>query len=245
MQGISGDDAHRGIPERTEAVSRDVTATLRKSGLRSSTGSGRDGILRRRPISHLYVIEAFLVSTGIVALAEIGDKTQLLAIVLAARFRKPVPIIAGIFLATLLNHALAGALGAWIASLVGSTTMRWALGVSFILMALWMLIPDKYEDAGQSKTSKLGVFGATLIAFFLLEIGDKTQIATVALAAKYHALAAVVIGTTLGMMLANVPAVYLGEVAAKKLNLKVVHSIAAGVFLILGVLVLAGYAQVL
>jgi putative Ca2+/H+ antiporter (TMEM165/GDT1 family) len=191
------------------------------------------------------VIEAFLVSTGIVALAEIGDKTQLLAIVLAARFRKPAPIIAGILIATLLNHALAGALGAWVASLVGPMAMRWALGVSFILMAIWMLIPDKYEDAEQSKTSKLGVFGATLIAFFLLEIGDKTQIATIALAAKYQALVAVVIGTTLGMMIANVPAVYLGEVAAKKLNLQVVHAIAAGVFLILGVLVLAGYAQVL
>ena len=191
------------------------------------------------------MIEAFLVSTGIVALAEIGDKTQLLAIVLAARFRKPVPIIAGILVATLLNHGLAGALGAWIASLAGPTTMRWALGISFILMAIWMLIPDKYDDAEESKTSKLGVFGATLIAFFLLEIGDKTQIATIALAAKYQALVAVVIGTTLGMMIANVPAVYLGEVAAQKLNLKVVHTLAAGVFLILGVLVLAGYARVL
>jgi len=189
------------------------------------------------------VIEAFLVSTGIVALAEIGDKTQLLAIVLAARFRKPLPIIAGILVATLLNHALAGAFGAWIASLVGPTAMRWALGVSFILMAIWMLIPDKYEDAEQSQASKLGVFGATLIAFFVLEIGDKTQIATIALAAKYHALVAVVLGTTFGMMIANVPAVYLGEVAAKKLNLKVVHAIAASVFLILGVLVLAGYGQ--
>lgn len=190
------------------------------------------------------MIEAFLVSTGIVALAEIGDKTQLLAIVLAARFRKPVPIIAGILIATLLNHALAGALGVWIATLVGPTTMRWILGVSFILMAIWMLIPDKYDDGEQSSTSKLGVFGATLIAFFLLEIGDKTQIATIALAAKYNALAAVVLGTTLGMMIANVPAVYLGEVAAKRLNMRVVHTIAAAVFLVLGALVLAGYGAV-
>jgi putative Ca2+/H+ antiporter (TMEM165/GDT1 family) len=190
------------------------------------------------------VIEAFLVSTGIVALAEIGDKTQLLAIVLAARFRKPLPIIFGILIATLLNHAAAGFLGVWVSHLVGPTAMRWALGVSFILMAGWMLIPDKIEDAEQASTSKLGVFGATLIAFFLLEIGDKTQIATIALAAKYEALAAVVLGTTLGMMIANVPAVFVGDIAAKKINLRVVHAIAATVFAVLGVLVLLGYGDV-
>lgn len=189
-------------------------------------------------------MEAFLVSTGIVALAEIGDKTQLLAIVLAARFRKPVPIILGILVATLLNHAAAGALGVWISSLVGPTGMRWALGLSFIAMAVWILIPDKYEDEKETAASKLGVFGATLVAFFLLEIGDKTQIATIALAAKYNALLAVVLGTTLGMMLANVPAVYLGEIAAKKLNMRLVHTIAALIFLILGVLILAGYGKV-
>ena len=190
------------------------------------------------------MIEAFLVSTGIVALAEIGDKTQLLAIVLAARFRKPLPIIFGILIATLLNHAAAGFLGVWVSHLVGPTAMRWALGVSFILMAGWMLIPDKIEDAEQASTSKLGVFGATLIAFFLLEIGDKTQIATIALAAKYEALAAVVLGTTLGMMIANVPAVFVGDIAAKKINLRVVHAIAATVFAVLGVLVLLGYGDV-
>jgi putative Ca2+/H+ antiporter (TMEM165/GDT1 family) len=191
------------------------------------------------------VIEAFLVSTGIVALAEIGDKTQLLAIVLAARFRKPLPIILGILVATLLNHGIAGALGVWISHLIGPTAMRWALGLSFILMAGWMLIPDKYEDGEQTSTSKLGVFGATLVAFFLLEIGDKTQIATIALAAKYDSLTMVVLGTTLGMMIANVPAVFIGDIAAKKINLRLVHAIAATVFAVLGVLVLLGYGTVL
>lgn len=189
-------------------------------------------------------MEAFLVSTGIVALAEIGDKTQLLAIVLAARFRNPVPIILGILVATLLNHAAAGALGVGIASLVGPAGMRWALGVSFLAMAGWILIPDKYDDDKETAPSRLGVFGATLVAFFLLEIGDKTQIATIALAAKYHSLVAVVLGTTLGMMLTNVPAVYLGEIAAKRLNMRLVHTIAALIFLILGVLILAGYGKV-
>jgi len=188
-------------------------------------------------------MEAFLISTGIVALAEIGDKTQLLAIVLAARFRKPLPIIGGIFVATLLNHAIAGAVGVWLANLIGAEGMRWALGLSFIAMAGWMLIPDKYEDEKTSSTSRWGVFATTLIAFFVLEIGDKTQIATVALAAKYSALAAVVMGTTVGMMLANVPAVYLGEVAAKKLNMRLVHSLAAAVFFVLGALVLGGYGE--
>ncbi|MGB2816117.1 MAG: TMEM165/GDT1 family protein [Burkholderiaceae bacterium] len=185
-------------------------------------------------------MEAFLISTGVVALAEIGDKTQLLALVLAARFRKPVPIILGILVATLVNHALAGAAGAWISAAIGPTAMRWVLGLSFIAMALWTLIPDKYEEA-KDTAPRFGVFGTTLIAFFLLEMGDKTQIATVALAAKYSSLVAVVAGTTLGMMLANVPAVLLGEVAAKKLPMRVVHSIAAAIFFALGVTVLLGY----
>jgi Ca2+/H+ antiporter, TMEM165/GDT1 family len=184
-------------------------------------------------------MEAFLVSTGAVALAEIGDKTQLLAIVLAARFRKPLPIVLGILAATLLNHAAAAALGVWLANLIGSQGLRWVLGISFIAMAVWTLIPDKYEDHRQTK-SRRGVFGATLIAFFLLEMGDKTQIATIALSAKYHALAAVVLGTTLGMMLANVPAVLLGDIAATKLKMGVVHTIAAVIFLVLGAVVLFG-----
>jgi putative Ca2+/H+ antiporter (TMEM165/GDT1 family) len=187
-------------------------------------------------------MEALLVSTGIVALAEIGDKTQLLALVLAARFRKPVPIILGILVATLANHALAGAAGAWISALVGPTAMRWILGLSFIGMAIWTLIPDKYEDE-QETTPRFGVFGTTLVAFFLLEMGDKTQIATVALAAKYSSLASVVAGTTLGMMIANVPAVLLGEVAAKKLPMRLVHGVVAVTFLALGVSVLLGFGS--
>lgn len=185
-------------------------------------------------------MEAFLISAGVVALAEIGDKTQLLALVLAAKFRKPVPIILGILVATLANHAMAGAAGAWISAAIGPTAMRWVLGLSFIAMALWTLIPDKYEEA-KDTAPRFGVFGTTLIAFFLLEMGDKTQIATVALAAKYSSLASVVAGTTLGMMLANVPAVLIGEVAAKKLPMRLVHGIAAAIFFALGVTVLLGY----
>ncbi|MBK7902392.1 MAG: TMEM165/GDT1 family protein [Proteobacteria bacterium] len=189
-------------------------------------------------------MEAFLVSTGVVALAEIGDKTQLLALVLAAKYRKPAPIILGILVATLFNHALAGVAGSWISVTVGPVTMRWILGLSFIAMAAWALVPDKYDDdAKQDAAPRFGVFVTTLIAFFLLEMGDKTQIATVALAAKYSSLVAVVAGTTLGMMLANVPAVLLGEVAAKKLPMQVVHRIAAAIFLALGVTVLLGYGR--
>lgn len=185
------------------------------------------------------MLEALLVSAGVVALAEIGDKTQLLALVLAARYRRPAPIILGILVATLANHAIAGALGAFVSSLVGPTAMRWILGLSFLAMAAWTLIPDRYE-AQSAQPPRFGVFGATVIAFFLLEMGDKTQIATVALAARYASLAAVVAGTTLGMLLANVPAVLLGEVAARKLPLRLVHGVAAAVFAILGILVLLG-----
>ena len=184
-------------------------------------------------------MEAFLISTGVVALAEIGDKTQLLALVLAAKFRKPLPIILGILAATLANHALAGVVGAWIASAVGPEVMRWALGISFLAMGVWTLIPDKLEDA-RERAPRFGVFGTTLVAFFLLEMGDKTQIATVALAAKFSSLVGVIAGTTLGMMLANVPAVLLGEVAARKLPMRLVHGVAAAIFIVLGVAVLLG-----
>jgi putative Ca2+/H+ antiporter (TMEM165/GDT1 family) len=190
------------------------------------------------------ILEALLVSTGVVALAEIGDKTQLLALLLAARFRRPLPIIAGIFVATLLNHAFAAAVGTWITSVLPPETLRWALGLSFIAMAIWTLVPDKVDDAAPEQAPRWGVFGTTVVAFFLLEMGDKTQIATVMLAAKYAALTSVVIGTTLGMMLANVPAVLLGEVAARKLPMRLVHSIAAAIFLVIGVLVLLGRAGV-
>ncbi len=185
-------------------------------------------------------MEAFLVSTGVVALAEIGDKTQLLALVLAAKYRKPIPIIFGILIATLVNHAVAGYVGAWVASAVGAELMRWILGVSFLAMAAWMLVPDKLDDDEGAKSARFGVFLTTFLAFFVVEIGDKTQIATVALAAKYSSLVAVVGGTTLGMMIANVPAVLLGEVAAKKLPMRLVHGIAAAIFALLGVLVLLG-----
>jgi putative Ca2+/H+ antiporter (TMEM165/GDT1 family) len=184
-------------------------------------------------------MEAFLVATGVVALAEIGDKTQLLAFILAAKFRKPVPIILGILIATLANHGFAGALGAWLTSLVAPETMRWILGVSFIAMAAWILVPDKFDESEAALVSK-GVFVTTLIAFFLAEMGDKTQIATVALAANYQALVPVVLGTTLGMMVANVPAVLLGHRIAEKLPVRTVHLVAALIFAALGVAVLLG-----
>ena len=184
-------------------------------------------------------MEAFLVSTGIVALAEIGDKTQLLAFVLAAKFRRPLPIIAAIFVATIANHAFAAAIGAWITSLLGPDILRWVLGASFIAMAAWTLIPDKIDDDDLA-LAKYGVFLTTLIAFFIAEMGDKTQVATVALAARYDSVIAVVCGTTFGMMLANVPAVYLGDRIAGRIPLKLVHGIAALIFAALGVATLLG-----
>ena len=184
-------------------------------------------------------MEAFLISTGIVALAEIGDKTQLLAFVLAARFRRPLPIVAAILIATIANHAFAAAIGSWITSLMGPQLLRWVLGASFLAMAAWTLVPDKLDDE-DAPTVGYGVFLTTLIAFFLAEMGDKTQVATVALAARYDALIAVVCGTTLGMMLANVPAVYLGDRIANRVSLKLVHGIAAAVFAVLGVATLLG-----
>ena len=182
-------------------------------------------------------MEAFLVSTGIVALGEMGDKTQLLALLLAARFRKPVPIILGILVATLVNHGLAGAVGEGIARALGPDVLRWVIGGSFLAMAVWMLVPDEIDEAGGG-TQRLGVYGTTVVAFFLAEMGDKTQIATVALAARYHDLLPVVTGTTLGMMLANVPAVLLGDQVAKRVSMTVVHGIAAVIFAVLGVLTL-------
>ncbi len=184
-------------------------------------------------------MEAFFVSTGVVALGEMGDKTQLLAILLAVKFRRPVPIILGILLATLINHALAGALGAWVANALGPNVLRWVIGVSFIAMAGWMLIPDKLDDdEAATRIGQFGVFGTTLIAFFLAEMGDKTQIATVALAARYTDLVAVVAGTTIGMMIANVPAVFLGDTIARKVSMPLVHGIAALIFAALGLLTL-------
>jgi putative Ca2+/H+ antiporter (TMEM165/GDT1 family) len=186
------------------------------------------------------IAEAFLTSTGVVALGEMGDKTQLLALLLAARFRKPAPIIAGILVATLANHAGAAALGTWITRLVDPAWMRWVLGGSFIAVALWMLVPDQAEDEQRSHGGRLGVFGVTVVAFFLAEMGDKTQIATVMLAARYDSLVVVTAGTTLGMMIANVPAVLLGDKAVKLVPIAWVHRIAAIVFAAIGAAVLLG-----
>ena len=185
-------------------------------------------------------MEAFLVSTGVVALAEIGDKTQLLAFVLAARFKRPVPIIAGILAATIVNHALAGAAGAWLMALIGPSGLRWILGISFIAMAIWTLIPDKIDADDAPSVGHYGVFLTTLIAFFLAEMGDKTQIATVAMAAKYAAPVMVVAGTTLGMMIANVPAVFIGDRLLKRVPMRLVHGIASALFVALGVATLLG-----
>ena len=182
-------------------------------------------------------MEAFLISTGIVALAEMGDKTQLLSLVLAARFRKHWPIVLGICVATQANHALAGAVGSWVTTVLGPDVLRWVLGASFIAMAVWMLIPDKLDDGDTpSGTSQWGVFGTTLIAFFLAEMGDKTQIATVMLAAQYNAYLWVVAGTTLGMMIANAPVVWLGDKITRKVPIRAVHLISAVIFLVLGLL---------
>lgn len=185
-------------------------------------------------------MEALLVSTGVVALAEIGDKTQLLAFILAARFKRPLPIVLGILVATLVNHGLAGALGAWITANVDPAILRWVLGVSFLGMAIWTLIPDAIEDEETQVAHRFGVFGATLVTFFLAEMGDKTQIATIAMAAHYGTPLVVVAGTTLGMLLADVPAVFIGDKLAGKIPMKLVHSIAAAVFALLGIATLLG-----
>lgn len=185
-------------------------------------------------------MEALLISTGVVALAEIGDKTQLLAFILAARFKKPLPIILGILVATVVNHGLAGALGAWVTSVLTPEVLRWVLGASFIGMAIWTLIPDKIEEEETQVAQKLGVFGATLVTFFLAEMGDKTQIATVAMAAQFATPVLVVIGTTLGMLIADVPAVFVGDKFAHRIPMKLVHGIAAGIFAVLGIATLLG-----
>ena len=189
-------------------------------------------------------LNAFLVSTGVVALAEMGDKTQLLAFLLATRFRRPIPIVLGILFATLVNHALAGAIGAWITSVIGPLILRWILGVSFIVMAIWTLIPDRLDEA-KTKIGRAGAFSTTLLAFFLAEMGDKTQIATVALAAQYHSFAPIVAGTTLGMMIANVPAVLVGDRIAHRVPMRLVRMIAAASFAILGIATLLGAGSAL
>jgi putative Ca2+/H+ antiporter (TMEM165/GDT1 family) len=186
------------------------------------------------------LMEAFLVSTGIVALAEMGDKTQLLSLVLAARFRKPWPIVWGILVATLINHGLAGALGSWVITQLGPDALRWVLGGSFLAMAVWILVPDKLDNEEQEKNPRFGIFATTVVAFFIAEMGDKTQVATVMLAAQFNSWFWVVAGTTLGMMLANAPVVWLGDAMTRRISLKWVHRISAVVFAVLGGLALWG-----
>ncbi|MGE0114189.1 MAG: TMEM165/GDT1 family protein [Steroidobacteraceae bacterium] len=197
-----------------------------------------------QPAGVQMVVHPFFVSTGIVALAEMGDKTQLLALLLTAQFRKPVPIVLGILVATLANHAFAGAVGAWVAMLLSPDILRWVLGLSFIGMALWTLIPDKLDDDAPAR-SQAGVFVATVIAFFLAEMGDKTQVATVALAAQYQSLFWVVAGTTVGMMLANVPVVIFGEWLTERIPVRKIHITCAILFAVMGVLVLLNAGRVL
>jgi putative Ca2+/H+ antiporter (TMEM165/GDT1 family) len=182
-------------------------------------------------------LEALFVSAGVVALAEIGDKTQLLALLLATRFRRPWPIVLGILVATLANHAFASAVGAWLVGVIGAQAMRWILGLSFIAMAAWTLIPDSAPDEG-SAAPRHGVFLTTVIAFFLVEMGDKTQVATVALAAQFQSIVWVVIGTTLVMMLANVQGVFAGDALIRRVPLRVVRIVTALAFLALGIYVL-------
>jgi putative Ca2+/H+ antiporter (TMEM165/GDT1 family) len=184
-------------------------------------------------------MQALMVSAGAVTLAEVGDKTQLLAFILAARFKKPVPILLGILMATLINHGLAGAFGAWITTLIDPQWLRWILGGSFLAMAVWILIPDSIDEEETLSLKTMGVFTTTLVTFFLAEMGDKTQIATIALAAHYPSTVEVVAGTTLGMMLADGPAVFVGQHLAQKIPMKLMHAIAGAIFALLGVAVLA------
>jgi putative Ca2+/H+ antiporter (TMEM165/GDT1 family) len=179
----------------------------------------------------------FLISTAIVALAEMGDKTQLLALLLAARFRKPIPILLAILLATLLNHGISAVLGQWITTVLSPDVLLWIVSLGFIAMALWMLVPDQLDDETDSinKWQKFGVFGATFVLFFLAEIGDKTQVATIALAARFDSIFWVMAGTTVGMMIANAPAVFIGDKLADKLPISLIHKIGASIFLLIGI----------
>ena len=181
-------------------------------------------------------MEAFAISTAVVAVAEMGDKTQLLSFLLAAKLRRRTPIILGILCATLANHFLAGYLGVWLASLMSPQMLRWVIALAFFAFGAWALKADKFEDNPNLRGA--GVFLVTLIAFFLVEMGDKTQLATIALAARYDSLVEVVLGTTLGMMLANVPAVLIGEALSHRINMKMMRSVAAVLFAILGILAL-------
>jgi len=187
----------------------------------------------------VHMLQSFLVSTSVVALAEVGDKTQLLSLVLAARYRKPVPIVLGVLVATLINHACAGGMGTLLSRILSQNLLNWAIVGSFVLMAGWILIPDKLdEDEVATSRKPMGVFTTTVVTFFLAEMGDKTQIVTIALAAQFHDFFGVVSGTTLGMMLANIPVIYLGHRFADRLPARAVHIVAALIFIVLGGLAL-------
>jgi putative Ca2+/H+ antiporter (TMEM165/GDT1 family) len=188
-------------------------------------------------------MNVLLTSTGVIALAEMGDKTQLLALLLAARFRKPTPIILGILVATLVNHGIAGAVGAWVGSWLTPQVLRWSVGLLFLGMAVWTMIPDRIEEGEAQIATRLGVFGATLVTFFLAEMGDKTQIATLAMAAHYPTPVLVVAGTTLGMLIADVPAVFVGDRLATRIPMRLVHTVAALLFAALGVATLTGLGE--
>jgi putative Ca2+/H+ antiporter (TMEM165/GDT1 family) len=190
-------------------------------------------------------VEAFWWSTGVVALGEMGDKTQLLALVLAARFRRPWPIVGGIALATLANHAMAGVLGHWVARWLGADVLRWVVGLGFLAMAAWMLVPDKVDASEADRTRDLSVFATTVVAFFLAEMGDKTQLATVALAARYPDLMAVVLGTTFGLLLANVPVVFAGDRLLRRVSMPLLHGLAALLFALMGALALFNVGSVM
>ncbi len=195
------------------------------------------------PALEMMMFDALLISTGVVAIAEMGDKTQLLSLILAAKFRRPLPIVAGIFVATVLNHFAAGWIGQQVAGLISADVLRWVVGIGFLAIAAWALIPDEMDEE-EATVKPYGAFLATCVAFFLAEMGDKTQIATVALAVKYQPLWQVVFGTTIGMMLANVPAVYLGDWIAKRMHvLRMVRFVAAAIFALIGVLALVGFGQ--
>ena len=188
-------------------------------------------------------MNVLLTSTGVIALAEMGDKTQLLALLLAARFRKPTPIILGILLATLVNHGIAGGIGAWVTQWLTPTVLRWSVGLLFLGIAVWTLIPDRIEEGEAQIATRLGVFGATLVTFFLAEMGVKTQIATLAMAAHYPQTVLVVAGTTLGMLIADVPAVFAGDKLANRIPMRLVHGIAAALFALLGIATLSGLGE--
>lgn len=185
-------------------------------------------------------MDAFLIPVGVIAVAELGDKTQLMAFLLAARYRTALPVIAGIFLATVANHGLAGGLGVWLATLVAPGTLRWIVGIAFLAVAAWMLLPERPAANDEVPSRRFGPFMATLLAFFLAEMGDKTQLATVVLGARFEALAPVVLGTTLGMLAANIPAVLVGEALAQKLPMKGIRYAAAGLFIATGLVTIFG-----